>query len=128
MRNQGCGQLEPTPKAELRAQDADRVQQLLNRIRQLELQALETEGRAKQREDALITELETLRANRNEAAVMRDMLRQRYNRQTPVIRRLSEQNKALLQRNDQIKRLVRYIPAPLKHSLMLLFFRLTAPK
>ena len=36
---------------------------------------------------------------------------------------LGEQNKVFHQRNEQIARLVRYIPAPLKRSLKLLVFR-----
>ena len=40
---------------------------------------------------------------------------------------LGEQNKVFRQRNEQIARLVRYIPAPLKRSLKLLVFRSSLP-
>jgi SAM-dependent methyltransferase len=115
-------------EAKLRAQDAEaRVQQLLNLVRQLELQAEATERRAKQQEEALIRELEPLRANRNEAAVLRDASRQMFRQQSATIRRLSEENKVLRQRINQISRLAQYISSAFRHPLKLLLFRSTTP-
>jgi SAM-dependent methyltransferase len=115
-------------EAKLRAQDAEaRVQQLLNLVRQLELQAEDTESRAKQQEEALIRELEPLRANRNGAAVLRDASRQMFRQQSATIRRLTEENKVLRQRINQISRLAQYIPSAFRHPLKLLLFRSTTP-
>jgi SAM-dependent methyltransferase len=113
---------------EARTQDAEaRVQQLLSLVRQFELRALDAESRVKQQEEVLIRELEPLRADRNEAAMLRDASRQIFRQQSTTIHRLSEENKALLQRFNQISRLARYIPVSLKHPLKLLLFRSTAP-
>lgn len=111
---------------ELKVQDAEgRVQQIQSLFRELELKALDTERCSKQQEEALIRELEPLRANRNEAAVQRDASRQMFRQQLATIRRLNEENKVLRQRVNQISRLAQYIPASLKHPLKLLLLRST---